>query len=243
MLLSATMLVAFAPTTACTSIFRGGSILRNDSQSGQSAQYAAPGAPRFCSFCLELDLRSGFFEEMRNLGRLAPAPTSAASAAGKNASAFDHECVELFAELVQVLGVPRSLGQIYGLLFASSEPLHFATIVDQLAISKGSASQGLRLLRTLGAVKSVRSPDGRREEFLPEIRLRPLVGGLVRERIEPLTKESGTRMARLRALAHRSPSAAKKRFSLQRVKQLEQWRQQIGLLLPFLKGISDSTHA
>ena len=54
---------------------------------------------------------------------------------------------------MQVFGVPKSVGQIYGLLYASPEPLSFSDIVERLEISKGSASQGLQLLRSLGAIK------------------------------------------------------------------------------------------
>ena len=54
---------------------------------------------------------------------------------------------------MQIFGVPKSVGQIYGLLYASPLPLGFSDIVERLEISKGSASQGLQLLRSLGAVK------------------------------------------------------------------------------------------
>jgi hypothetical protein len=55
--------------------------------------------------------------------------------------------------VVHVFGVPKSVGQIYGLLYASPEPLSFSDIVERLEISKGSASQGLQFLRSLGAIK------------------------------------------------------------------------------------------
>lgn len=65
---------------------------------------------------------------------------------------FETECATFFSEVVQVFGVPKSIGQIYGLLYASPEPLSFSDIVVRLKISKGSASQGLQLLRSLGAI-------------------------------------------------------------------------------------------
>jgi DNA-binding transcriptional ArsR family regulator len=84
-----------------------------------------------------------------------------------NPADFQSECIELFAEVVYALGLPRSVGQIYGLLYASSEPLSFSDIVERLDISKGSASQGLQLLRTLGAINLAdakrQAPGGRRE--------------------------------------------------------------------------------
>jgi len=77
------------------------------------------------------------------------------------------ECAGFFAEVVQVFGVPKSVGQIYGLLYASPVPLSFSDIVERLEISKGSASQGLQLLRSLGAIKvtgeKARATSNRRE--------------------------------------------------------------------------------
>jgi hypothetical protein len=70
-----------------------------------------------------------------------------------NPADFQNECATFFSEVVQVFGVPKSVGQIYGLLYASPEPLSFSDIVERLEISKGSASQGLQLLRSLGAIK------------------------------------------------------------------------------------------
>lgn len=76
---------------------------------------------------------------------------TAASISGKNI-AFEIECSDFFAEAMQVFGVPKSVGQIYGLLYASPRPLSFSGIVERLEISKGSASQGLQFLRSLGAI-------------------------------------------------------------------------------------------
>ena len=58
-------------------------------------------------------------------------------------------------------------------------------VMSLLKISKGSASQGLRALRQLGAVSSVFEPGDRKERFVAEIRLRKLVGGFLREQADP----------------------------------------------------------
>jgi len=83
--------------------------------------------------------------------KVAPSFPPKAYCAGKPGD-FQSECIELFAEVVYALGLPRSIGQIYGLLYASPVPLSFSDIVERLEISKGSASQGLQLLRSLGAI-------------------------------------------------------------------------------------------
>jgi DNA-binding transcriptional regulator GbsR (MarR family) len=164
----------------------------------------------------------------------AASPTQTAASRPKTRE-FTRECVELFAEVVQVFGVPPSVGQIYGLLYASPEPLSFTDIVEQLEISKGSASQGLQLLRVLGAVKAVTHDDDRREYFEPELGLRKLVGGVLRERIGPLVTVGTDRLDRLRRLAGRN--GGEKNFYVDRVKQLEIWRGRLKLALPVLNTL------
>ena len=77
--------------------------------------------------------------------------------------------VDLFLNAVQSVGLPKSLGQIYGLLFCRDQPLAMDEVMKLLGISKGSASQGLRSLRQLGAVSSVYAPGDRKERFSAEI--------------------------------------------------------------------------
>lgn len=158
-------------------------------------------------------------------------------------SEFERESVSFFSDLVDVLGVPRSMGQIYGLLFASSRPLSFTDIVERLSISRGSASQGLHALRALGAVRSVTIEGERREVFAPELGLRQLVGGVLREKVDPLVSDGGARLKKLRAHAQAKPVAADRKFALERVKQIEVWRGQIDFILPLLKTILGSRRA
>lgn len=79
--------------------------------------------------------------------------------------AAERQVVAIFVQLAQSVGAPRSLGEIYGLLFATPVPLSSQDIVERLKISKGSVSQGLRFLRTWGAIKSVVVVGDRREFF------------------------------------------------------------------------------
>jgi HTH-type transcriptional regulator, glycine betaine synthesis regulator len=118
---------------------------------------------------------------------------------------FESECIHLFSEIVQVLGVPRSVGQIYGLLFASSQPLSFSDFLDWLEISKGSVSQGLHLLRSLGAIKQLPLADEQtsgtaRSYYGPELGLRKLMSGVLRKRIAPIAASGADRFVRLRRL-------------------------------------------
>src|SRR5689334_14126981 len=89
--------------------------------------------------------------------------------------AFENTTVDFFVDAAELLGVPKSVAAIYGIVFASPEPLSFADIEARLDISKGSVSQGLRVLREVGALKEVSVAADRAELFEPDLELRKLV--------------------------------------------------------------------
>ena len=169
--------------------------------------------------------------------------------------AFEQECVLFFQEIVQLFGVPKSVGQIYGLLYASPEPLGFSEIMARLEISKGSVSQGIQLLRLLGAIIEAEpalsaSPAstshlngsdvpaqtrGPRVAYEPELSLRQLVTGVLRERIAPMAAPGSARLKRLKQLAAESP--ANETFYLGRTKQLESWRKRFNTVLPLITAL------
>jgi DNA-binding transcriptional regulator GbsR (MarR family) len=149
---------------------------------------------------------------------------------------FERECVEMFAEVMQVFGVPRSVGQIYGLLFASPAPLCFADIIGRLGASKGSVSQGLAFLRQSGAVKVVKAEGDRREFFVPELGLRRLASGLIQEQIQPLAENTKQRVYRLRTHTENA-RGGRNEFQMGRIKQLETWHRQLSRVLPVVQTI------
>lgn len=165
-------------------------------------------------------------------------PINAAQALANGSPApdkFSRECVEFFGEVVQLFGVAPSVGQIYGLLYVSQEPLSFSDIFERLDISKGSVSQGLNLLRSIGAVHAVApvGSNGRREYFSPELSLRKLMHGVLDERVNPLAGRSTGRLIRLRELADEA-AGRQRRFQLDRVQQLQTWRRRVKAIVPVL---------
>src|ERR1043166_2383342 len=75
------------------------------------------------------------------------------------------DMVEAIGRLFQGFGLPRSTGQIYGLLYLSKKPLSLDDLVELLSISKGSASTGTRHLASWGAIRQVWVPGDRRDFF------------------------------------------------------------------------------
>jgi HTH-type transcriptional regulator, glycine betaine synthesis regulator len=117
-------------------------------------------------------------------------------------------------------------------MYASPRPLGFAEVVEKLNISKGSASQGLQLLRELGAIMEAAGVNGRGVTYEPELSLRQLVTGVLRERIAPMTRPGAEHMKRLKTIAQESVEHTE--FYLGRAKQLETWRKRFTTVLPLL---------
>ena len=164
-------------------------------------------------------------------------PTSASSSTFTTTGEFEQECATFLADVVQLFGIPKSVGQIYGVLYASPVPLGFSDIVERLDISKGSASQGLQLLRSLGAINEAeptsKATEGQRGvRYEPELSLRQLVSGVLRERIAPMATTVAESLKRMKDLAERSPENTK--FYLGRAKQLETWRKRFTTVMPLL---------
>ena len=59
---------------------------------------------------------------------------------------LERQVVAVFVDGVRVLGLPRSIGEIYGLLFISQTALSLDALVLRLLFRIGSGSQGLLML-------------------------------------------------------------------------------------------------
>ncbi|MEQ2008728.1 MAG: ArsR family transcriptional regulator [Limisphaerales bacterium] len=146
---------------------------------------------------------------------------------------LEAEAVDLFVGLVRVVGLPKSVGQIYGLLYISTSPLSLDDLAERLEISKGSTSQGLKFLRSAGAVRVCDEHSSRRDHYEVETGLRNLATGFLKEQIEPHLESGEDRLGRLKRLAATAPAADRAHVA-QRVKQLENWHRRAAGLLPLL---------
>jgi DNA-binding transcriptional regulator GbsR (MarR family) len=89
----------------------------------------------------------------------------------KNLTQSRSEFAELLGRTAQAFGLTPSVGQIYGLLYLSAEPLSLDEIAESLDLSKASASIGTRQLESLHAVQLSSKNDDRRDYW--ETRLEP----------------------------------------------------------------------
>jgi DNA-binding transcriptional regulator GbsR (MarR family) len=150
------------------------------------------------------------------------------------AVAFEAALVDFFVEAAELLGVPKSVAAIYGIVFASPVPLSFADIEARLDISKGSVSQGLKVLREVGAIKEVSGASDRVERFEPDMEMRKLIAQYIERRLKA---QFDTGKGRLNAIAKSVPGGSDEAEVLRnRVKKLQTWHGKAGALLPLAKG-------
>jgi len=150
---------------------------------------------------------------------------------------WEDAAIDLFLHAANTFGLPKSYGQIYGLLFCRDQPLAMDEVMELLEISKGSASQGLRALRQLGAVTSVFEPGDRKERFLAESRLRKLVGGFLREQADPHLDKGIARLKQIESLVKSVQDEDSRQRGTRRLEILSGWHRQMSRLLPWDKMI------
>lgn len=167
------------------------------------------------------------------LGSALPAPGSKLVARDAGVVAFEQAMVDFFVDAADLLGVPKSVAAIYGIVFASPVPLSFADIEARLDISKGSVSQGLRVLKEVGALKEVSTDQDRTELFTPDLEMRKLVGRFLENRLMKQLDAGSARLATLsKAVPGRNGDATELRG---RIKQLQNWHSKARALMPVAK--------
>lgn len=153
---------------------------------------------------------------------------------------MERQVVAIFVDGVRALGLPRSIGEIYGLLFVSRTPMSLDDLVEKLHISKGSASQGLRTLKSLGAVREANGNNGtteRRTYYEPAVELKRLVGGFIREQVRPHLESGRNKIKQLSETAREVEDPELKKFLGERVERLDQWLRSGSRVLPILQKI------
>ena len=94
------------------------------------------------------------------------------------------ELVDVCGRLAQALNFPRSVGEIYGLLYLSPDPMSALEIAEAISISKGSVSTGTRQLLAHGCIRKVWQQEERKDYFVAVLEL----GDLIRSAYDSIFK-------------------------------------------------------
>lgn len=131
--------------------------------------------------------------------------------------------IENCVRLADSLGIPKSLAQIYALVFVSPEAVTAQDCVDCLKISRSSAGQGLKVLKEIGAIQTDFQLGARREAFRIEPDLGKLIQGVLEGRLFPAFEDFFTRLDTIEENA----GSKKEKFILQRIDKLRRWSSKV----------------
>jgi hypothetical protein len=171
---------------------------------------------------------------------------------------FEQSLVSLGISAATAFSLPKSVGAMFGLAFATPEPLALDDFVERLEISKGSASQGIKFLTRMGAFKPVYLGQGTRDEgqesgpstlvsrpvsvrktfYEPELSLRRLLIGILNENVLPHLQQSGDRVGELKAQLKGEDFTKESRNVLEhRLETLEGWGKKTRMLWPLAERV------
>ena len=145
--------------------------------------------------------------------------------------------IDVFVRAASLIGLPKSIGEIYGLLFCTPHALSFDELVERLQISKGSVSQGLKVLRQLGAVKLHYMPGSRRDHYQPELSMKRLVRGFIKDQFEPHLLSGSQRLDNIDALIQEEGDRASRDHALSRLGTLRSWQLRTSKLIPIIMAV------
>ena len=148
-------------------------------------------------------------------------------------SELDIEAIEMFISFFKLIGLPKSVGEIYGLLFVATRPLSMEDLMGRLQISLGAASQGLKLLRSVGAVKVVYAPGERRDHYVADLELSKFATSFIKEEMKPRLERALQRVERMESLA-KDLDPKERRTAFERIDRLKHWMERGQKMMPWI---------
>lgn len=157
--------------------------------------------------------------------------------AGQRLGAFQMQCITLFVRAAAVFSLPRSIGQVYGILFATPRPLNLDELIVLLGSSRGGTHDAIKWLMHIGAVERVHLPGVRKEHYRSELNLRKLAAGYLRLKVEPHVENGADHILELAESIE--PDGADAEFQHRRLDKIRAWHRVLSELLPMVKQIAE----
>jgi len=102
----------------------------------------------------------------------------------KDLDAVHESMLDGLSQLADYFGFSKVMGQLYGVLLLSGEPMSLDELLERLDISKASVSMNMRTLEQLGMVRQVwhRGKSDRRKYYEAETDLLQIVTNIISRR-------------------------------------------------------------
>ena len=148
--------------------------------------------------------------------------------------------MDVCGRLAQAVDFPRSVGEIYGLLYLATQPMSAPEISSALSISKGSVSMGTRQLLKLGFVSKVWLRKERKDHFEAVLEL----GDLIRSAYDSVFKVRAQNAERrlgdmVETLAEEKGDLSPEEYALikERLQRLVKLQKRARQILPLLEKL------
>jgi DNA-binding transcriptional regulator GbsR (MarR family) len=151
-------------------------------------------------------------------------------------TSLEDETIAFWMEIAVSLGFPRSVGEVYGLIFISEAPLNADDIVAKRGLSRSGAGQTLKLLADIGAIRPCISAQSRKEHYELQTDLGVLVRLFLNSRVLPRVDELARRQTALATQASESRNA----HLIARFNKVERWQTKTAPLIALVKSLANT---
>jgi HTH-type transcriptional regulator, glycine betaine synthesis regulator len=155
---------------------------------------------------------------------------------------LDHEIRQRFIDLggrsAQRLGLPRSLGQIYAVLYLSPRPMSLQDLMEALHISKGNASMGVRQLKAWSALDQIWVKGDRRDYYQANPDFRNVLKNLLSVLIKPRLESTSRQLEEMQNLSPARPrEGSDTAFIRDRLAKLHRFESKIRKIIPLAEKL------
>jgi DNA-binding transcriptional regulator GbsR (MarR family) len=148
----------------------------------------------------------------------------------KNNNGFQVEFANTLGMLASRLSLNPTVGQIYGLLYMSQNPVSLNEMVEKLGISKGSVSINVRVLESWGAVKKVWVDNSRKDYYEANPDTLSVIMSRIKNGLSRRLEEVGTRMSSVEdkfSMETNTITESEKKFYDKRIHKIKDMYQQV----------------
>lgn len=162
-----------------------------------------------------------------------------------SATTMSKSCQEIVVaggRLSQLIGFPKSIGQIYGLLMFSDKPMSAEDIGIALAVSKATISNSIRQLSSWGVIRQVWVHGNRKDHFEVIEDFKAVIRAAMEDVFKPRIQSSGERIERIETFLKDEKqtgeiSSELYQLRIKRMKSMTKYHQTISETLPMINKL------
>lgn len=152
------------------------------------------------------------------------------------------DMIHAAGSVCQAIGLPKSVGQVFGYLYLSTKPQTLDEIAAAVQISKASASNSVRQLAAWGTARTVWVMGARREHYEVIGELNNLISGFINEFLKPKFSVADKKMASISETLEaekNSGSISEEEFQLysRRIRQINKLQKNMRKLAPIAQKL------